>query len=109
MPQLNLKSVYLDEITAIFKRNAPKQEVWAYGSRVNGNCHEASDVDLVIRNPGNLQKPVDNLAQLKQAFIDSDLPVLVDLMDWACLPESYRDEIKKQHAVICRYSNVNSP
>ena len=100
MPQLNLNADYLSQIKTILKQHAPELEVWAYGSRINGNCHEASDLDLVIRNPENLQKPINNLAQLKQAFIDSNLPILVDLMDWACLPDSYREEIEKLHLVI---------
>ena len=27
-------------------------EVWAYGSRVSGRSHDASDLDLVLRAPG---------------------------------------------------------
>ena len=29
----------------------PTAEVWAYGSRVTGEAHEASDLDLVVRRP----------------------------------------------------------
>lgn len=100
MPQLNLKSDFLVQVKTILKQYVPEFEVWAYGSRVNGDCHEASDLDLVVRNPKNLQKQTENLSQLKQAFIDSNLPFLVDLMDWANLPESYREEIKKRHVVV---------
>lgn len=97
MPELNLNPDHLIQVKTILKQHAPEQEVWAYGSRINGNCHEASDLDLVIRNPTNLEQPLMNLVQLKQAFIDSNLPILVDLMDWACLPETYRKEIENRH------------
>jgi len=100
MPQLNLNADYLTQVKTILKKYAPELEVWVYGSRINNHCHEASDLDLVIRNPENLQKTTNNLAQLKQAFIDSNLPILVDLMDWASLPDSYREEIEKHHLVI---------
>ena len=30
----------------------PGVEVWAYGSRVSGLSHDASDLDLVLRAPG---------------------------------------------------------
>ena len=100
MPSLNLSPDYLTQVKAILKQYIPEQEVWAYGSRVNGNCHEASDLDLVIRNPDDLQKKTDKLSQIKQAFTDSNLPFLVDLMDWASLPERYREEINNQHLVI---------
>lgn len=100
MPSIDLKPNYLTQVKAILKQNASELEVWAYGSRVNGNCHEASDLDLVVRNPVNPHKSIDYLPQLKQAFIDSNLPFFVDLMDWACLPESYQQEIKKRHVVV---------
>ena len=100
MPKLNLTSNDLAQVQAILKQHVPQTVVWAYGSRVNGNSHEASDLDLVIRNPDCLQKPQDNLATLKQAFINSDLPFLVDIMDWAYLPECYRTEIEKKQLVL---------
>ena len=100
MPQLNLSADELALVKVILKKNALTSETWAYGSRVNGNGHDASDLDLVIRNIDDLQKPIENMSQIKQAFIDSDLPFLVDLMDWACLPESYQEEIKKQHILV---------
>lgn len=100
MSKLNLSPNDLAEVKAILKQHAPQLEAWVYGSRVNGKGHEASDLDLVIRAPGDLQKPIERLAELKQAFIDSDLPFVVDLMDWACLPEHFREEIKKQHVLI---------
>ncbi|HBI21718.1 MAG TPA: hypothetical protein DDY37_03890 [Legionella sp.] len=100
MPKLDLNLDDFMQVKAILKKGAPDLEIWAYGSRVKGGGHEASDLDLVVRDPNALLKPIDNLAQLKQAFIDSDLPFLVDLMDWACLPDGYRVEIQKQHVVI---------
>jgi len=100
MPQLKLSLDYLLLVKAILKQNAPHLDVWAYGSRVNGNCHDASDLDLVLRNPDDLQKPLENLSQIKQSFIDSKLPILVDVMDWACLPDSFREEIEKRHVVV---------
>ncbi len=100
MPHLNLSPNDLAEVKAILKQHVPEREVWAYGSRVNGKGHDASDLDLVIRNPSELQNPIENLAELKQAFIDSNLPFLVDLMDWSGLPLHFREEIKKRHVLV---------
>lgn len=33
----------------IFETSPLPIEVWAYGSRVNGTAHDASDLDLVVR------------------------------------------------------------
>lgn len=100
MPKLNLHPDDLLQVKTILKKWVPHSEVWAYGSRVNGSNHDASDLDLVIRNPDFLQKPTQHLAELKQAFKDSDLAIIVDLMDWAYLPEAYRVEIRKQYVVL---------
>ena len=100
MQKLNLESTYLSEVKSILQQHIPDSEVWAYGSRVKGTCHVASDLDLVVRNPLHLEAPTDNLAQVKQAFQDSNLPIFVDLMDWAYLPETYQKEIQKHYVVI---------
>ena len=100
MQTLNLSKEYLTLIKTITKQLVPTCEVWAYGSRVNGNCHAASDLDLVVRQEGALEKPSKNIALLKETFRNSELPILVDVMDWAYLPESFRDEIKKRYVVV---------
>lgn len=100
MLKLNVSHEDLIQVKAILKQYASGLEAWAYGSRIKGSAHDASDLDLVLRNPLDLQKPIDNLAQIKQAFIDSDLPFLIDLMDWAYLQDSYREEIDKQHVQL---------
>jgi predicted nucleotidyltransferase len=100
MLTLDLQQDFLLLIQNILKRFVPNEIVWAYGSRVNGTSHAASDLDLVIRNHADLNTPCLQLTQLKQAFQDSDLPFLVDLVDWAWLPESYKAEINKQYVVI---------
>lgn len=80
-------------------------EVWAYGSRVNGAAHEASDIDLVIRSKD--LRPVDWKAftTLQQQIKDSNIPVLVDIKDWALLPTSFQTEINKQFEVF--YSTLH--
>ncbi|MFN5236631.1 MAG: nucleotidyltransferase domain-containing protein [Bacteroidota bacterium] len=41
-----------EKLITIFSGVDTAFEVWAYGSRVNGDAHEGSDLDLVIRTPG---------------------------------------------------------
>ena len=57
MPMLNLLPEQRQAIKAILNQWLPHAEVWAYGSRVKGHSHEMSDLDLVIRNPMNLEEP----------------------------------------------------
>jgi predicted nucleotidyltransferase len=87
-------------IQRILAIHLPEAEVIAYGSRVNGASHDGSDLDLVVRNPLNPQLPVSNLGEVRDAFSESNLPILVDILDWARIPESFREEIERSGVVV---------
>ena len=97
MLTFDLKHEHLKQVRAILKTHVPHAEVWAYGSRVNGDCHKASDLDLVIRDPSDLSRHCERLYELKEAFSQSDLPIIVDVIDWARIPVSFHAEIEKEH------------
>ena len=90
---LDLPQKYLQQVQALLHEHVPDAEVWAYGSRVSGGGHEASDLDLVLRNPADLRAESRALFDLKEAFVESNLPIRVDVMDWARIPESFHREI----------------
>lgn len=94
--RLRLESRHREQIEALLRQHLPGVEVWAYGSRVNGHSHDGSDLDLVLRSP--LIYPLflnDALLALRQAFSDSNIPILVEVRDWARLPEGFRREIER--------------
>ena len=94
-----------ERLMAIFETIEMPVEVWAYGSRVSGKAHEGSDLDLAIRTP-NLQKlPIDVFMALKEKIGNSNIPIVVELHDWARLPESFHKNIEAQHEVL--YSNTS--
>lgn len=97
---LDLPQKYLEQVKALLRIHAPHAEVWAYGSRVTDNGHAASDLDLVLRNPQNLLEETGALNGLKEAFIESNLPIRVDIMDWARIPASFHREIERAHVVV---------
>ncbi len=97
---LDLPQKYLKQVKALLRAHVPHAEVWAYGSRVTGSSHAASDLDLVLRNPKNLMEETSALYELKEAFSESNLPIRVDIMDWARIPESFRREIERAHVVV---------
>jgi predicted nucleotidyltransferase len=74
--------------------------VWAYGSRVNGNHHEGSDLDLVLRGPGLAALPAGLLGRFREALTESNLPIFVDAHDWALLPESFHPRILNRYEVL---------
>ena len=45
--RLDLPRRYREKLEALLRQHVPGVEVWAYGSRVTGESHEGSDLDLV--------------------------------------------------------------
>lgn len=88
---IDLQPRHLEAVQALLRGALPPgTAVWAFGSRVNGTAGEGSDLDLVVRYADGA--PAD-LAALKAAFRDSNLPFTVQLLDWAAIPEHFRHEI----------------
>ena len=98
---LHLNPRYVAMLHALIARHLPAEvAVWAYGSRVNGNHHEASDLDLVLRTPDLTALPSRLLAGFREALTDSNLPIFVDAHDWATLPESFHPRILNRYEVV---------
>lgn len=100
MNPLNLAEEDYDELLQLLKTFIPHGVVWAYGSRVAGRSHCGSDVDLVVINSFDETTPVEGLSELQQAIEESNLPVLIDIHDWAYLPESFKEDIKKHKIIL---------
>lgn len=95
MSNLDLRPKWLEMVRHILAAKLPDAEVLAYGSRVTGTGHEGSDLDLVVRNRPDPLVPVRNLGEVRNAFSESNLPILVDILDWARIPDSFREEIER--------------
>ncbi len=100
IPMLDLRPEWLDTVRRLIAAHLPDAEVLAYGSRVQGTAHGGSDLDLVARNPDDPALPQPNLGELREALSESDLPILVDVLDWARIPESFRQEIVRGGTVL---------
>ncbi|MDD4915159.1 MAG: nucleotidyltransferase domain-containing protein [Methylococcales bacterium] len=97
---LHLPDSYLHMVQDILRTHLPEAEVWAYGSRVNGDYYDTSDLDLVVRQPGNLRCRQSRLDDAVEAFSESNLPIIVQLVDWATIPAAFHDEILVNYVVI---------
>lgn len=103
MPELghlHLPDTYQHMVKTVLHQHAPQTTVWAYGSRVTGDHHEASDLDLVVRHPNASPCPAGQLDTLREAFSDSNLPILVQVVDWARIPDAFRAEIEAGYVVV---------
>ena len=98
---LYLNPRYVAMLHDLMARHLPAEvAVWAYGSRVNGNHHEGSDLDLVLRTPDLTPLPACQLSQFREALTDSNLPIFVDAHDWATLPASFHPRILARYEVL---------
>lgn len=85
------------DILDLLQRYLPETEVWAYGSRVRWTSRPESDLDLVAFADAGRRSLV---AELREAFEESDLPFRVDLFVWDDIPESFRKTIESEHIVL---------
>ncbi len=97
---LHLRAADLAVLLRLLAQHTPRAQAWAYGSRVNGQSHDTSDLDLVLRNPGDLKQPIDALVDLKEALEESSIAILVDLHDWAYLPEPFHRNIEQAYVEL---------
>jgi predicted nucleotidyltransferase len=106
-----LRTKNKEQLVAIFDTASLPIEVWAYGSRVNGKAHEGSDLDIVIRTTDLQRLPIDLYLDLKEKIRESNIPIVVELFDWARLPDSFHRNIEAQHEVLyCNYAMMlNEP
>ncbi len=99
--RLDLPRRYRDRLEALLHEHVPGVEVWAYGSRVSGESHEGSDLDLVLRSPTREPLGAEYL-DLVEALENSNIPILIQVHDWARLPESFHQEIERDYVVLQR-------
>ncbi len=62
--------------------------VYVYGSRAKGRARRMSDLDLALCAQDPI--PSEIMADLAEAFDESDLPWKVDLIDWATTSDRFR-------------------
>ena len=97
MSKLFIEPEYLKMLTDIFKNYCPDAKFWAYGSRIKGNAHSGSDLDLVVKS---FNSENAKLSDLRQLVHDSNIPFLVDINEFDKLPKSFREEIEKNYIEI---------
>ncbi len=101
MTDLFLKNRHLKILINIFEQICPHATICAFGSRIKNQAHDGSDLDLAVLDWGGQN---ENLASLKTAINESDLPFMVDVSDFEKLPEAFQREIQKENIVI--YKNA---
>ena len=65
----------------------------AYGSRVTGDAHDTSDLDLILKTDDNSRVNIDDFVNFKEALQNSNIPIIVQVLDWQRVPESFHKNI----------------
>ena len=88
---IDLSPEHIAVVRRILAEHVPECEVRVFGSRVSGRAQPFSDLDLAL--VGSINIAPARLEALKDAFSESDLPFMVDVLDWNAIPESFRKVI----------------
>ena len=99
---MDLKPEHQRIVQEILNRYLPGREVRVFGSRAIGTAKPHSDLDLVIM--GEEPLPLTTMRILRDAFDDSDLPIQVDLVEWAGVGEGLRIVIGKRSLSLVEIS-----
>lgn len=95
---IDIEEQYLDEIRRILAEHVPDCEVRAFGSRIEGTSREFSDLDLVL--VGSEKLDWRKIESLKDAFSASDIPIIVDVVDFNAISDRFRKITEKNYKII---------
>lgn len=95
---IDLLPEHLEQVREILRRLVPDLRVIVFGSRVSGGAKPFSDLDLMLVS----EKPLDwrLLCELRLAFSESDLPLVVDLLDRNDLSEAMVCLLERQGVIL---------
>lgn len=86
---IQLTDDQLAEVTSILATTP--FECWVFGSRARGTARPDSDLDICLR--GDVAVTLEELGRLREAFEESHLPFVVDLVDFKDLPDFFRQQV----------------
>ena len=96
-PAIDITAEQRRTVLALLNRRLPGTTVRAYGSRVKWTSRPESDLDLVA-----FARPEQSarVADLREAFEESNPPFRVDLFVWDEAPEGFRARIEAEYVVL---------
>ena len=95
---IDIEEKYLAEIQRILAEKVPDCEVRAFGSRLEGKAKKFSDLDLALVSSEKLNWR--RIESLKDAFSSSDIPIIVDVIDWHAISDEYKEIIENNYEII---------
>lgn len=87
----SLPSSTLKEIDGIVRQFTDAEPV-IFGSWAQGRAQKFSDIDLCLMGPDRL--PLVTLGGLKEAFIESNIPYIIDVSDYHRMPADFQAAVQ---------------
>ena len=85
-------------VTRILATHVPDRPVYAFGSRAVGRAGRRSDLDLAVG--GDTPLTLRQRALLNEDFIESDLPIVVDVLDLHAITPDFRHRIQRDFVAV---------
>lgn len=91
---IDLRPDHLKIVHDILSESLPEGvSVRVFGSRATWSAKTHSDLDLALKGEGRISKSV--VAELEEAFSESDLPFKVDVVDWHAVAPKFQAVIDR--------------
>jgi predicted nucleotidyltransferase len=98
---INLRTKDQQQIELYFKQVLEgKASLWAFGSRVKNTNHDASDLDLVVVPYEHSSHDSDGIHAFQSLLQESDIPILVQVLNWQNIPPSFQKQILQEKEVM---------
>lgn len=96
---LDLDPTITTEVVALIKKHLPNVTIKAFGSRVNGKASTYSDLDVALIAEGAISH--NTLNRLKFDLSSSDIPIMIDIVDWHTLTPEFQSAINSHFQILC--------
>ena len=103
---IDLEPKHLEMIKHILAQHVPDCEVRVFGSRVTGKAQTYSDIDIALVGNGLIDWR--RIETLKDAFSESNLPIIVDVLDFNAASENFQKIIQQKYELIQAHSYSQS-
>ncbi len=95
---IDLKNDELLKIKCVLRALLNNEIVIIFGSRIQGNSHEHSDLDLAIKGTEKLS--LNLLSEVREVFEESNLIFRVDILDYHRVDQGFQKIILETGVVL---------
>ncbi len=95
---IDLEKTYLDTVRQILCEHASEYKAVIFGSRIQGTAKKYSDIDIALIGSNKIDWR--KIESIKDIFSESDLPMIVDVIDYNSVSDSFKMRIDDRYELI---------